>query len=77
MNLDDKFNLLIQIFQPLDSNIHIDPTTNIKYYSIKITSNKISNWCVVNKDELKVMPVEELVEKYTKIRDLKQKEIGM
>lgn len=74
--LDYNFNNFVELLNPIDSRIHV-LKSGYKEYWVKLTSNKICNWCYVNREDLRLMSIQELVDKYTHIKDEKQKELGM
>lgn len=74
---DDKFGEFVLAFKPIESRKCARARISKQEYWIKLTSHTIQNWCVVPKQDLVMLSVPELVDKYTAIRNKKEKEYGM
>lgn len=72
--MDDKFDEFILVLNPIESRKCTRGRMSNAEYWIKLT---IQNWCIVPSQDLVMLSVPELVDKYTAIRNKKEKEYGM
>lgn len=77
MTIEEKFDKFVLALQPLDSNKYFSELTGVRWFSVKLTSQNISNWCSVSKQELRELTIPDLVVKYTEIKHEKEREYGM
>jgi len=71
--IEKKFDAFVLALQSIANTKHTRELTNEREYFIKLTPNKIQNWCQITKQELLDLSILELVDKYTAIKYRKNK----
>ena len=74
---DKKFNELVEVLKPIRSLIHNDSLTNIRRYTLVLTSDRICNICEVSHNMLSTRTIKELFNLYDEVRAKRNKEYGM
>lgn len=75
--IERKFDAFVLALQPIASQKYTRELPNEREYFIKLTPDKIQDWCQVAKKDLLLLSTLELVAKYTGIKHEKEREYGM
>lgn len=75
--IEKKFDEFVLTLKPIASQKHTRDIPAIREYFIKLTPDKIQNWCEITKQELLELTIPELLLKYTALKHEKEREYGM